>query len=89
MKDGLFLVFDRVAEQAIGPIQQFKLDAVAIRMFSDAAADDRSYICGHLADFDLVCVGEFDPATLAVTPLPLRVVLTGAALAASRSPVVV
>lgn len=53
-------IYDRVAQDIIGPLQVFPHNAPAIRMFSDVANDKRTPIGQHPADFDLILLGFLD-----------------------------
>lgn len=92
MKKGLYVIRDNVAGAAAGPVMTFAHDAVAVREFRDIALNEKSSLHAHLEDYDLVCVGEFDAEQCIVGheqaaaggAVPNRVVLSGAALKASR-----
>lgn len=96
MKMLLYSVRDRVANQFIGGVMVFANDAVAVRVFADVAKDSNSVIGGHVADHDLLCVGEFHHEYGVAARGEVveyegrnffvpRVVLTGEAFVASQS----
>lgn len=55
---GIYTVYDKAAGMVIGGLHMHKHDAAAIRMFDDAARDERGMIGKHVTDFELVKVGE-------------------------------
>lgn len=54
MKQNLYVIFDKVAQEA-GPIQCAKNDGIARRMFVQAIKD-----ATFPDDFKILCVGEYD-----------------------------
>lgn len=56
----LYIIYDNKTDEHVGHIIQAKSDPAALRYFTDAAKDNQSFISKHLADFDLVCIGDLD-----------------------------
>jgi hypothetical protein len=83
---GLYILRDTVAEQGLGPIMQFKHDAVAVRSFREIVAMKESQVGKHPEDFELVRVGSYDDETFKVAPENPQVVVTGKALIAVGGP---
>lgn len=73
----LYTIFDRVAVAVTGPVIPFPLDPPAVRMFNDLLGSPNSDPGQHPADYVLMCVGEQDMATGAITPCPPQIVATG------------
>ena len=85
----IYGVLDLVANSLLGGLHLFAHDAVAVRFFSDIAADPQTMVSRQVGDFSLVCLGllgdENDrPMVMGES---FREVLTGAAWSASRVPV--
>lgn len=53
-------IWDKVTKDFAGPLQVFRHDAPAVRMFTDVAANKETLISQHLTDFELVCVCTLD-----------------------------
>lgn len=60
MRKMLFQARDNVARSMVGPIFSERVEAPAIRMFTDAIGDSKTMFSQHPADFDLLCIGEYD-----------------------------
>jgi len=86
MRFFLFVLYDTVARQAMGSVMSYVTEAQAVRGFVDEVGDPKSPFSRHLADFDLMCVGEFEVGSLAVSSCEPRVVITGRSLLATRQP---
>lgn len=62
----LFVIFDIVANRAIGQPFSYASEGPALRLFSDLCRNAESPIGQHPADYELHCIGAFDDATLFV-----------------------
>lgn len=69
MKLGVFSVFDDKAAVYTQPFY-FPVKGQAIRMFSDAAEDDKFPFKKHPEDYSLYQLGEFDDVSGKLTALP-------------------
>lgn len=82
----LCAIVDRLAE-SVGPVMSYPAPAAAIRSFGDVASDPQTLLSKHVADFDLLCLGELDDRSGVVTPNnPPVVMLTGAQWLAAQRP---
>lgn len=63
MKTKLFQVYDRVAQQLIGPIWLSSRKEAAARDFREWLDDERSKLGGHKADYELWQLAELDTET--------------------------
>lgn len=84
MTQGLYVVVDNKAGQALGGVHVFRHDAPAVRMFTDIHADEQSVIHKHPSDFALVRVGRFDDELLLIEAHDPVVIVTGEAVAAMQ-----
>lgn len=84
MKQGIFVVYDKVAETTIGGTMLFRHDAAAVRMFLDAINTKDSAVAAHPADFELRRVGYIDTETCEVTDVALVLVVSGAQVLAMQ-----
>lgn len=89
----LYIVWDKLAQDAAGttgvfPLIAFAHDAAAVRYFSDICRDKQTAIAQHPADYELHCIGSWDPRdNQQLTPMarPI-VVVTGEAVLAAQEP---
>lgn len=70
MEKQLYQVFDAIAECAYGPIIAAARDAAAIRIFQEAAADERTELHKYPADYILLKLGTQDDSSGTITALP-------------------
>lgn len=77
MVNGLYLIFDTVADSVSGPLMAFPNDAVARRTFQDALTGQGSILGSHPQDFQLRKVGMIDRQSGEVVGKPFEVVITG------------
>lgn len=76
----LIAIYDRLANDIVGPITIHKSDASAIRLFSDVASHPDSQVAKHIEDYELIEVGTISEEMVCTTALPdghVRVILTG------------
>lgn len=76
---GIYAIQDTLALTLVGGLHLFRTDAPAVRFFSDVASQPETIIAKHLSDHQLLCLGELDEETGAITEAAPRVVLTGSA----------
>ena len=60
MRKMLFQAYDNVSMSMVGNIFADRVEAPAIRSFTDAFKTPDSLFAAHPADFDLICIGEYD-----------------------------
>lgn len=88
----LYAIYDIVAQMIVGHISIITHDAAAIRMFSDVAtAKEPNMINQHLADFNLICLGNLlENVDDALAPTEIdpyyKIVITGEQLLAATTP---
>ncbi len=73
MKNIMYVVFDRVAEEA-GPIFTAKNDEVAQRQFGNMLSSEK---VTTFQDFVLFKIGIYDSETMEVEPLPKSKIMDG------------
>lgn len=85
MQRNLYVVYDKVANDTIGPIIQYNHDAPAVRTFSEGLADPQG-LGRHPQDFDLLLVGRIntDAGEFAIDVVPPTLILSGAAWLAAQ-----
>lgn len=66
----IYAIFDKVAEQMIGPMVVLPNDPAARRMFQDALLGEGSNLATHPADYSLFFLGTVNTDTGAITPAP-------------------
>lgn len=54
---GLYVIYDKVSQQILGPVALHKHDAAAIRSFTDVASLQNSIVGKHPHDFELCRLG--------------------------------
>lgn len=79
MKTKLYQIYDRVAEQVVGPIMAGSRDGAAIRNFTEVLQDKNTELGKHPMDYELRHIGEQDLESGGVTSVPVTTILTGAA----------
>lgn len=79
----IYAIYDNKAAELTGGVILVNADPAAIRMFSDAANDQKTLISKHVQDFDLIALGQMGD-DLNIEP-GFRVVLTGKAWAAAQA----
>lgn len=60
MRKMIFQARDNAGLCMVGPMFAERVEAPAIRLFTDAFRDEKSMFSQHPADFDLLCLGEYD-----------------------------
>lgn len=76
MKTKLITIYDKVAQETVGPLHPFKGEAPAQRWFQQMLAQPQ--LQPTMEDLQLVEVGTLDTETLEITPtVPIRILLNG------------
>lgn len=84
MRTGIYAIRDIKADDIIGGLHMHKHHAAAIRMFSDIAADEKTYISKHPEDYELLRLGYLDlDGTPPIAP-ELQTIITGVQWAAMQ-----
>lgn len=81
----VYAIRDLVANALVGGLHLFAHDAPAVRFFGDIASDPQTMIARHPADYDLICIGQYNEDTYSLTPERVEIVITGAAYHAAHS----
>lgn len=68
MKIGIYAIRDTAADSIIGGLHMFKHDAVAVRFFMDIASDHQTMVARHLADHEIVKVGDIEESGAGIQP---------------------
>lgn len=56
-KQGIYAIYDTVAEDIAGPLIVAAAEAAVMRIYSDATASKNGLISSHIRDFDLIRLG--------------------------------
>lgn len=80
----LYQIYDLKAEAIAGPIMMERKEGPAIRAFHGLLADQRTNPGQYPADYNLICVGEQNLDTGAITPCIPYTIATGSAWAESN-----
>lgn len=62
----IFAVYDRVAQDQVGPLMVFNREQAAIRIFTDGLADKSTTLGQHPDDYVLLALGELNEETAAI-----------------------
>lgn len=83
----LYVVYDKITRDTVGPILVFAHHAPAVRIFTDELANPQTF-GRHPADFDLYQIGTLatDADVPELTDINPTVILTGSAWLASQQP---
>lgn len=73
----LFQVYDRVSQLCVGPIIPYGVDAAAVRMFYDLLGNKATDPGQHPRDYSLLCIGDQEESTGAISSCSPTVVATG------------
>lgn len=79
----LYTIWDNAAQAILPHIMVFSHDTAAVRMFGDECARKESLISKHIADFELLCLGNIDESGNISHEGP-AVVITGKAWLAAQ-----
>lgn len=78
MKTQLFQIYDRTAEQVVGPIIAANRAAAATRNFQEVIKDERTELAKHPMDYELRHIGEQNTDDGSITPVRVTTIYTGA-----------
>lgn len=71
----VYCIKDKIGENFTDPVIR-KNDQEAVRTFQNVCSNDREMAYHHPGDFDLYCVGTFNPITGAITGDEVRFVIS-------------
>lgn len=65
--EGVYVLYDKLAQAIVGGLHLHKHEATALRMFSDIITMNDSRVAQHPKDFDLCRIGFYNPITHQLT----------------------
>lgn len=83
MHTRLYQIYDKNAENVVGPIMVFPKEGPAIRAFNETCAQKDSMVNKYPHEYELRCIGEQNTDTGEITPI-MFTVATGTQWAESQ-----